>query len=296
MVLQLTADGRNTTRVVLRSTLHSKALVNLPNMLGPNELMNLIKAQSFPQPTIRTMNTLPSVVTPLSSPRLTFPSSPLTNVSDPLTNLLVAEAKLKMLSRQISASRRGATPSLSFFGAVQSPSRFALPAIATIAPRPSAPPQEILEAMGNELRKAHTPYIDVASIVILKEYQGENPNAFSFPMTLHRMLSDKHESIAWCAHGRAFFVHDEHDFVDNVLPKYCKQTKWASFRRQLSLYGFACVSKGSYAGAFYHELFLRKHEKLAEFMRRVGVHAMKKGPRTCASHMVDPNFEMLVKI
>ena len=65
----------------------------------------------------------------------------------------------------------------------------------------------------------------------------------AFPYKLYRLLEalDSHEngaSIAWLSHGRAFKIHNQADFICNVVPAHFKQTKLRSFIRQLHLWGF----------------------------------------------------------
>jgi hypothetical protein len=77
--------------------------------------------------------------------------------------------------------------------------------------------------------------------------------------------------VSFLPHGRAFVVHDKTRFLQEILPKYFNHGAWHSFTRQLSLYGFRRVVRGSDHGAYYHELFLRGHNGLCLHMRRVGV-------------------------
>ncbi len=75
-----------------------------------------------------------------------------------------------------------------------------------------------------------------------------------FPVRLHVMLSmAKSESFdhifSWQPHGRCFKVHDAAKFVNDVMPRWFKQTKLRSFHRQLNLYGFSRLTKGPDRGA-----------------------------------------------
>jgi len=63
--------------------------------------------------------------------------------------------------------------------------------------------------------------------------------------------------VSWMPHGRAFIVKSIPLFVEKIMPRYFKQSKWTSFQRQLNLYGFQRLTKGADAGAYYHEYFLR---------------------------------------
>ena len=62
----------------------------------------------------------------------------------------------------------------------------------------------------------------------------------NFPARLHAMLSDERYShiISWMPHGRAWKVTNKELFVEEVIPKFFGQTKYASFTRQLSGWGF----------------------------------------------------------
>lgn len=53
-----------------------------------------------------------------------------------------------------------------------------------------------------------------------------------------------------------------------IFHRYFKQTKLASFQRQVNLYGFSKVSAGLDKGAYYHPLFLRGRPELCELMVR----------------------------
>jgi len=83
-----------------------------------------------------------------------------------------------------------------------------------------------------------------------------------FPVKLHLMLDEVEKDggaaiVGWQPHGRAFIVRDTKTFESHIMPKYFKQTKIASFLRQLNLYGFQRITTGRDKGAYYHEWFLR---------------------------------------
>ena len=70
-----------------------------------------------------------------------------------------------------------------------------------------------------------------------------------FPVKLHDMLQQIENDglahvVSWQPHGRCFTVHKPKEFVNHVMPHYFKQTKMASFQRQLNLYGFNRLTGG----------------------------------------------------
>jgi len=70
-----------------------------------------------------------------------------------------------------------------------------------------------------------------------------------FPVKLHDMLQQIENDglghvVSWQPHGRCFAVHKPKEFVNHVMPHYFKQTKMASFQRQLNLYGFNRLTGG----------------------------------------------------
>jgi len=79
-----------------------------------------------------------------------------------------------------------------------------------------------------------------------------------FPATLHKVLEDMekngHENImSWMPHGRCFMVKEPKEFVKDYMPTYFNQHKFASFQRQLNLYGFKRLTgQGPDKGAYYH--------------------------------------------
>ena len=62
----------------------------------------------------------------------------------------------------------------------------------------------------------------------------------NFPARLHVMLSDRQYShiILWMPHGRAWKVNNKELLMEEAAPKFFGQSKYASFARQLSGWGF----------------------------------------------------------
>lgn len=117
--------------------------------------------------------------------------------------------------------------------------------------------------------------------------------SLSFPLKLHAML-DQIEAdglghvISWQPHGRAFLVHKPQEFVSHVMPTYFRQTKLTSFQRQLNLYGFCRLTRGSDNRGYYHELFLRGKPFLCKQMVRTKVKGTKF--KAASSPDAEPDF------
>lgn len=114
-----------------------------------------------------------------------------------------------------------------------------------------------------------------------------------FPLQLHQMLDDAENSgltsiVSWRVHGRAFMVHKRDEFVDRILPYFFHQNKFASFQRQLNLYGFSRISTGKDKGAYYHEWFLKGRQLLTSKMTRTKVKG--NSIRGSSNPYAEPNF------
>ena len=102
--------------------------------------------------------------------------------------------------------------------------------------------------------------IDVKSLIS----QDEDLAASKLPFVwkLYEMLEDveangREDIVSWIDQGRGFKVHNMEKFVDEVIPKYFRQSKYKSFQRQLYFYDFHRVSNGPHAGAYKHPKFLK---------------------------------------
>lgn len=113
-----------------------------------------------------------------------------------------------------------------------------------------------------------------------------------FPFKLHEMLEAVAEEglehiVSWQPHGRCFLVHDPKAFVD-LLPRFFKLSKLASFQRQLNLYGFQRLTRGQDRGGYYHEMFLRDRDYLSHSIQRIKVKGT--GVRAKSNPEQEPNF------
>ena len=118
--------------------------------------------------------------------------------------------------------------------------------------------------------------------------------ATPFPIKLHDMLaaSEADPSLAkivyWLPHGRSFIVSNTKETTENILPTFFDQNKYASFQRQLNLYGFKRLTKGPDRGSYYHELFLRGKRFLTRRMKRMKIKG--SGARLASNPEDEPNF------
>jgi hypothetical protein len=122
---------------------------------------------------------------------------------------------------------------------------------------------------------------------------GKGGVSIPFPLKLHEMLDHIERNglasvVSWQSHGRCFLVHDQKKFVDEIMPTYFRQTKFASFQRQLNLYGFNRVTSGRDRGGYYHELFLRGKRFLCHRIQRIKIKGT--GVRKASSPETEPQF------
>jgi hypothetical protein len=94
-----------------------------------------------------------------------------------------------------------------------------------------------------------------------------------FPLKLHFLLEQAEKEgfdhiVSWVNDGASFKVHDSKAFLEKVMPNYFSQSKYESFRRQLNLYGFRRISKGSDMGVYYHQFFMRSEPSLCHSISR----------------------------
>jgi hypothetical protein len=112
---------------------------------------------------------------------------------------------------------------------------------------------------------------------------GQNIAAEPFPQKLYRMLSELESEpdgtgiASFLSHGRAFMIHNPKKFVNEVMPKYFRMSRFSSFQRQLNLYDFKRINAGRDKGAYYHELFLKGRPALCTQMKRTKIKGNQQG-------------------
>ncbi|KAI9921576.1 hypothetical protein PsorP6_001367 [Peronosclerospora sorghi] len=86
-----------------------------------------------------------------------------------------------------------------------------------------------------------------------------------FLKSLRRMLQEESTNILrWTPDGRAFEIHDMHEMMAHVLPRYFKHCKYTSFQRQLNYFNFRKWTKSkAVVCTFSNDFFLRDQPELA---------------------------------
>lgn len=99
-------------------------------------------------------------------------------------------------------------------------------------------------------------------------------NHESFPEKLYRMLEEvelagKDDIVSFTADGRAFEIHRPDAFEEELIPHYFRHKNMASFRRQLSMYGFKKIKDGGPAhGGYAHTMFVKGNPTQCKQMKR----------------------------
>jgi len=118
----------------------------------------------------------------------------------------------------------------------------------------------------------HDSYSDHAIDPVVQKPKRRTRNRETFPMILHRLLSDTEmpgaaDIIHWQPHGRAFCICNEEALEKFIISRYYRQSSVLSFKKQLRNYGFREIQhQGEDQGCFYHRYFLRGREDLCMYM------------------------------
>jgi len=92
----------------------------------------------------------------------------------------------------------------------------------------------------------------------------------TFPFRLHEILDTRElrHLISWQPHGRAWKVHNPEEFAKHLSKYFPKQTKYASFIRQVNMWSFTRIASGPDEGCYYHQSFSKRNPMLCREMVR----------------------------
>jgi hypothetical protein len=108
--------------------------------------------------------------------------------------------------------------------------------------------------------------------------QSSQSSITAFLAKLWALVNDSScdDLIAWDPTGGSFHVYDQSRFAREILPRYFKHNNFASFIRQLNMYGFrkmSTIEHGSLKSErddieFAHPHFIRGQDSLLELIKR----------------------------
>jgi len=108
--------------------------------------------------------------------------------------------------------------------------------------------------------------------------QPSQPSITAFLAKLWALVNDSScdDLIAWDPSGGSFHVYDQARFSREILPRYFKHNNFASFIRQLNMYGFRKISNIEHGSLksegddieFAHPSFIRGQDTLLELIKR----------------------------
>jgi hypothetical protein len=96
----------------------------------------------------------------------------------------------------------------------------------------------------------------------------------SFPRKLHQLIEHAEyigsiRIISWHPDGRSFKIHQKENFTRLLMPEFFHYSiTYASFERNLTLWGFQKVSRGPIEGSWYHPSFMRNKPEVCRLMNR----------------------------
>jgi len=132
-------------------------------------------------------------------------------------------------------------------------------------------------------------YLTNLDLSLVNKQQGRDPE-MKFPCKLYRMLMETESQglthiVSWHKEGLCFRVHDQKAFVDEILPKYFKKSKYRSFQRQCNLYGFHRITavKPFWDSCYYHPTFVKGDDdcckNITRSLRSKNAATKKKAPK-----------------
>lgn len=110
----------------------------------------------------------------------------------------------------------------------------------------------------------------LGSVVPKSAVFDEDKNVSSFIGKLSLMLQDPTAEpyVCWSVTGESILIIDPPRFSSQILPRYFKHSNFASFVRQLNLYGFHKTSQESDSCEFSHPVFRKGNEQTFKEIRR----------------------------
>lgn len=133
--------------------------------------------------------------------------------------------------------------------------------------------------MTNQGNQSSSPAVVTQALVVEGITQSpskkEKEARLHFPCKVYDMLEDAEKQghqdiVSWNTSGTGFTVHNKDLFTKKIIPLYFNQTKYKSFQRQLSLYGFQRITGGENKGLRYHEKMRRGMRDLCRSMKPIG--------------------------
>eukprot|EP00585_Thalassiosira_rotula_P013290 CAMPEP_0196129894 /NCGR_PEP_ID=MMETSP0910-20130528/453_1 /TAXON_ID=49265 /ORGANISM="Thalassiosira rotula, Strain GSO102" /LENGTH=219 /DNA_ID=CAMNT_0041389093 /DNA_START=92 /DNA_END=751 /DNA_ORIENTATION=+ len=123
---------------------------------------------------------------------------------------------------------------------------------------------------------------------------NETDEQLLFPFKLYTMLeyasdSSYSSAVSWSSDGRSFAIYNTNIFMQHVVPRNFKLTKFRSFTRQLNNWGFTNL----YENVWRHKYFIRGNTDGLQLLRRVQIKepSKRKIPENSAQNKDQPNEE-----
>jgi HSF-type DNA-binding len=118
-------------------------------------------------------------------------------------------------------------------------------------------------------KKAHCVYADYSTDLDSDLFTPVTPvgHVPNFPAKLHAILcrADFSDIICWMPHGRSWRVQNPVEFERSVIALYFSHCTFASFQRQVNVWGFRRITS---VDSYCHPLFLRGLTHLCKKMKR----------------------------
>ncbi|RLN26239.1 hypothetical protein BBJ28_00021512 [Nothophytophthora sp. Chile5] len=119
-----------------------------------------------------------------------------------------------------------------------------------------------------------------------------------FLKSLRQMLEVESDAVLrWTPNGAAFEIHDMHEMMARVLPKYFKHCKYTSFQRQLNYFNFRKWTKSkAVVCTFSNDFFLRDRPDLAwRITRKKSLHLSPGASAHSAAARMDARVAQMPK-